>query len=88
MQIYNENGFDLLDANFNSDNLKDLPHVRMFENDNGQFVLQNLSVHWAETEESALNLLFIGHTNRAISDTPMNDVSTWSHCIFIVNLES
>ena len=35
MQIYNENGFDLLDANFNSDNLKDLPHVRMFENDGG-----------------------------------------------------
>lgn len=45
-------------------------------------------MHWAESEEAALNLLFIGHTNRAISDTPMNDVSTWSHCIFIINLES
>ena len=47
-----------------------------------------MSVHWADTEESALNLLFIGHTNRAISDTPMNEVSTRSHCIFIINMES
>ena len=35
----------------------------------------------------ALELLFIGDSNRVVSDTAMNTVSTRSHCIFIVNLE-
>jgi kinesin family protein 6/9 len=40
------------------------------------------------TEEDALNLLFIGDTNRVVSETPMNDASTRSHCIFLVQIES
>ena len=54
------------------------------ENSDGQFVLKNLSVHRAESEEDALNLLFIGDTNRVVSETPKNDSSTRSHCIFII----
>lgn len=50
--------------------------------------MQNLSVHKAENEEDALNLLFIGDTNRVVAETKMNEVSTRSHCIFIVMLES
>ena len=45
-------------------------------------------MHRAESEEDALNLLFIGDTNRVVSETPMNDSSTRSHCIFIVQLEA
>src|ERR1700712_2702133 len=60
----------------------------MFENGDDQFVLKNLSVHRAENEEDALNLLFIGDTNRVVSETPKNDASTRSHCIFIIQLES
>jgi len=45
-------------------------------------------VHRAETEEDALNLLFIGDTNRVVSETPKNDASTRSHCIFMIQLES
>lgn len=52
-----------------------------------QFILKNLSVRRVQTEEDALNLLFIGDTNRAVCETPMNDVSTRSHCIFIVQVE-
>ena len=40
------------------------------------------------TEEDALNYLFIGDTNRVVSKTPKNDESTRSHCIFIINMES
>lgn len=40
------------------------------------------------TEEEALNLLFLGDTNRIISETPMNLASTRSHCIFAVSVES
>lgn len=88
LEIYNGQGYDLLDENHSSKSLFDLPKVQMFENDLGQFVLKNLSIHRAESEEDALNLLFIGDTNRVVSDTPMNDVSTRSHCIFIIQLEA
>merc|ERR1712079_465017 len=43
------------------------------------------SVH---NEEEALNCLFTGDTNRIICETPTNDCSTRSHCIFTINLES
>src|SRR5690606_1777861 len=83
LEIYNDQGYDLLDENHSSKSLFDLPKIRMYENDMGQFVLKNLSIHKADNEEDALNLLFIGDTNRVVSDTPMNDASTRSHCIFI-----
>lgn len=50
--------------------------------------MKNLSVHRAENEEDALNLLFIGDTNRVVSETPKNDASTRSHCIFIIEIDS
>ena len=45
-------------------------------------------MHRAEKEEDALNLLFIGDTNRVVSETPKNDASTRSHCIFVIQIES
>ena len=60
----------------------------MYDKGDDQFVLKNLSVHRAENEEDALNLLFIGDTNRVVSETPKNDSSTRSHCIFVIQLES
>ncbi len=76
--------------------------MRPFENEGEQIFLQGLSVHKAQNEEDALNLLFIGDTNRVmiiqnyfnalfsviklkvVAETPSNDASTRSHCIFIV----
>lgn len=51
-------------------------------------MLSNLSVHHVANDEQALNLLFIGDTNRVVAETPKNDVSTRSHCIFIIQIES
>ena len=45
-------------------------------------------MHRAESEEDALNLLFIGDTNRVVSETPKNDSSTRSHCIFVIQIEN
>jgi kinesin family protein 6/9 len=87
LEIYNDSGYDLLDENHATKSLFDLPKVRMYEVSDEQFVLKNLSVHRAENEEDALNLLFIGDTNRVVSETPKNDASTRSHCIFIIHLE-
>lgn len=41
-----------------------------------------------KTEEDAMNLLFIGDTNRVVCSTSKNDESTRSHCIFIIILET
>jgi kinesin family protein 6/9 len=46
----------------------------MLEDEHGNFHLKNLSLNPASNEEEALNLLFMGDTNRAIAETPMNMV--------------
>lgn len=43
---------------------------------------------FVRNEEEALNLLFVGETNRTISSTPMNLASSRSHCIFTVTIEA
>ena len=88
MELYQEKGYDLLDENHASKSLYDLPKVECREDRDGKFSLSNLSVHRAQTEEDALNLLFIGDTNRVVSETPKNDASTRSHCVFIIQIES
>lgn len=45
-------------------------------------------MHRVDKEEDALNLLYIGDDNRVICETPKNDSSTRSHCIFIIMIES
>ncbi|EGB08833.1 hypothetical protein AURANDRAFT_63797 [Aureococcus anophagefferens] len=87
MEIYNEQGFDLLDPSHETKQLTDLPRVKMMEDENGNFHLKNLSMHRAGSEEDALNLLFLGDTNRAISETAMNQASSRSHCMFTIFLE-
>ncbi|GBG27530.1 Kinesin-like protein KIF6 [Hondaea fermentalgiana] len=87
LEIYNDAGYDLLDPSHEYKGLEDLPKVSMMEDEDGNVHLKNLSMHVANTEEDALNLLFLGDTNRAISETPMNLASSRSHCIFTISLE-
>ncbi|KUF91732.1 Kinesin protein KIF6 [Phytophthora nicotianae] len=89
LEIYNNQGYDLLDPNHESTkSLDDLPRVAMLEDEDGNCHLRNLSMHPVTTEEDALNLLFLGDTNRAVSETAMNLASSRSHCIFTVSLET
>jgi kinesin family member 6/9 len=57
------------------------------EDESGSIHLKNLSMYMSATEEEALNYLFLGDTNRAISETAMNKASSRSHCIFTVSIE-
>ena len=50
--------------------------------------VKGLTTQEAGNEESALNLLFEGETNRSIAEHKMNSASTRSHCIFTIHLES
>ncbi|CAO2607340.1 Kinesin-like protein KIF6 [Lemmus lemmus] len=88
LEIYNECGYDLLDPRHEASKLEDLPKVTILEDPDQNIHLKNLSLHQATTEEEALNLLFLGDTNRMIAETPMNQASTRSHCIFTVHLTS
>lgn len=67
--------------------LEDLPKVKTFVKNEG-LVLKNLSIKKAANIEEMLNILFVGDTNRVICETPLNDVSTRSHCIFTIFIES
>jgi kinesin family member 6/9 len=78
LEIYNDQGYDLLDSTREITALEDLPKVTMLEDEHGNFHLKNLSVHPVATEVEALDLLFYGDTNRAVAETPMNLVCTSS----------
>jgi kinesin family protein 6/9 len=88
LEIYNDKGYDLLDPSHETKSLEDLPKISLLEDEHGNFHLKNLSLHTAENEEDALNLLFMGDTNRAIAETPMNMASSRSHCIFTFAIEA
>jgi kinesin family member 6/9 len=88
LEIYNEVGYDLLDSSRDAKRLEDLPKVTIQEDGNEYIHLRNLSVVQANSEEDALNLLFLGDTNRMIAETPSNPASSRSHCIFIISLTS
>uniref|UniRef100_I3KU30 Kinesin family member 6 n=1 Tax=Oreochromis niloticus TaxID=8128 RepID=I3KU30_ORENI len=86
LEIYNEMGYDLLDSRHEASRLEDLPKVMIMEDQDQNIHLRNLSLQQSASEEEALNLLFLGDTNRMIAETPMNQASTRSHCIFTVHL--
>ncbi|XP_075781206.1 kinesin-like protein KIF6 isoform X6 [Pelodiscus sinensis] len=88
LEIYNECGYDLLDPRHEASRLEDLPKVTIMEDPDQNIHLKNLSLLQASNEEEALNLLFLGDTNRMIAETPMNQASTRSHCIFTIHISS
>nr|KAG5696960.1 hypothetical protein BaRGS_008422 [Batillaria attramentaria] len=68
LEIYNESGYDLLDPKHEAAKLEDLPKVSLLEDSDQNIHLKNLTVHQAASEEEALNLLFLGDTNRMIAE--------------------
>ncbi|NXW67140.1 KIF6 protein, partial [Hirundo rustica] len=88
LEIYNECGYDLLDPRHEASRMEDLPKVTIMEDSDQNIHLKNLSLQQATNEEEALNLLFLGDTNRMIAETPMNQASSRSHCIFTIYISS
>ena len=87
LQIYNEKGQDLLNRGRDAESLEDLPTVTYQEGED-DLTLKGLDAHPAQSVQDALNLLFLGDTNRLYTETSMNKTSTRSHCIFSVMLEA
>ncbi|CAI9719219.1 KIF6 isoform X1 [Octopus vulgaris] len=68
LEIYNENGYDLLDPRHEAAKMEDLPKVTLLEDPEQNIHLKNLSLQQATNEEEALNFLFVGDTNRMIAE--------------------
>lgn len=88
LEIYNDDGYDLLDPEHEVTKMEDLPKVELLESGDGQVHLRHLSQNAVNNEEDALNMLFVGDTNRMIAETPMNQASTRSHCVFTIHITS
>ncbi|CBZ23420.1 putative kinesin [Leishmania mexicana MHOM/GT/2001/U1103] len=87
LQIYNDKGQDLLNHGRDARTLEELPPVTIHEMED-DIMLKGLEQHSAPTLADALNLLFLGDTNRLYCETPMNKTSSRSHCIFTIYLEA
>ena len=88
LEIYNEVGYDLLTDRSDLSTLSQLPRVTLLDTSHHSFHLQNLSTYPVAHAQAALELLFRGDTNRMICETPSNDASSRSHCIFSITLEA
>ncbi|KAI8614007.1 P-loop containing nucleoside triphosphate hydrolase protein [Chytriomyces sp. MP71] len=96
LEIYNENVVDLLaslpDGGDGHAGGREGGHGEMslavVEDKIGVSHVKGLTMPIANNEEEALNLLFEGETNRSIAEHQLNKISTRSHCIFTIYLES
>ena len=86
-EIYKENVYDLLDPLKKEKSIEQWVPVQVYEGENG-IILKNVNVYEIDSEEDALNLFFMGNTNRVTSSTLMNSASSRSHAIFSIIIES
>ena len=79
-ELYNEEVNDLL--NLEGKNLK------IKENPDKGFYIQDLDSKMVTNEHELMKIMELGDKNRKTSCTAMNERSSRSHCIFIVNIDS
>ncbi len=89
LEIYNNDGYDLLrNEDQQKKKLEDLPKVQLITDANDEIHLKNIGTLPVAGVDEALNCLFIGETNRMMCETPSNDQSSRSHCIFTIYIEA
>ena len=79
-ELYNEEVNDLL-------NLEGI-NLKIKENPQKGFYIQDLDSKLVKNEEELMKIMDLGNKNRKTSSTMMNERSSRSHCIFVVNIES
>nr|XP_034331855.1 kinesin heavy chain isoform X9 [Crassostrea gigas] len=89
LEIYKETGFDLLSTGARTQSaVTPFPKVSVMEGSQGVWMVKNLSVHYAATEDVAQNLLLQGQANRRVAATAVHDRSSRSHAVFTIQLSS
>ncbi|EER02734.1 hypothetical protein Pmar_PMAR004759, partial [Perkinsus marinus ATCC 50983] len=88
LEVYNENAYDLLCESVNPRTpIEHWPKVSLLEDENGEIVLRNLSLHTTLTEDDALDMFMLGNVNRMVSSTAANMASSRSHTVFTLEVE-
>ena len=85
LEIYNEIMFDLLPENGNF--IGERANIEFQEDSKGNVNVKGLTKHKVTNEEECFNLLFEGESNRTISEHKLNQGSSRSHCLFMIQLE-
>ena len=85
LEIYNEIMFDLLPESGNF--IGERANIEFQEDNKGNVIVKGLSKHKVTNEEECFNLLFEGESNRTISEHKLNQGSSRSHCLFMIQLE-
>jgi hypothetical protein len=98
LQIYSEKVFDLLNPNSTGPiqkragtigtSLEALPGLRIRWTKKDQFVVENLYIFEASSAKEVLDLYKYGVKNRVLASHNLNEVSSRSHTIFSVTIES
>ncbi|KAL1503386.1 hypothetical protein AB1Y20_011437 [Prymnesium parvum] len=83
LEIYNETLYDLL-ATLPSHGER--PELSVSER-GGQVSVKGLSSHEVQSEEAALQLLFEAESNRAVAQHQLNQHSSRSHVLYVVEVE-
>ncbi|KAL3841622.1 hypothetical protein ACJMK2_019736 [Sinanodonta woodiana] len=87
MEIYQEVGYDLLNPGARTQScVTHFPKVTVYEGLSGSWVIRNLSMHLAASEEVAQSLLLQGEANRKVAATTVHDRSSRSHAVFTIQL--
>lgn len=87
LEIYNENAYDLLEKQHSEIDIENWKKIVVYEDNNSNIILKNLSMIKVENEHQALDMLMTGSFIRHVSSTPMNLASSRSHAIFSLVLE-
>ena len=85
LEIYNEIMFDLLPEGGNF--IGERANIEFQEDSKGNVNVKGLTKHKVTNEEECFNLLFEGESNRTISEHKLNQGSSRSHCLFMIQLE-
>ena len=86
-EVYNEVVYDLLDVRQRELPLSERTPVQILEGAEG-LIIRNLNVYEVQDESDALGLFFMGSTSRIQDATCMNNVSSRSHAIFTILVET
>jgi kinesin family protein 6/9 len=62
-EVFGESVYDLLDTQHRNKAIEEWPEVQIIDNEDG-IILKNINVYEVNAEEEALNLFFLGTTNR------------------------
>lgn len=79
VEIYNEKIRDLLDNN--------KINLRLRETGKKGFYIQNLTEIYVTNEQDIMSLLYLGIENRSQASTEMNEGSSRSHMMFVMEIK-